>query len=300
MKTDAVYKRAYNKALLLVGGMKRGEQLPSEQVLVTTLAVSRSTVRKTISELEMRGLVQPAPDRVILRRPTAADRFPGIETVATSDQVEQLFMEWMLRSDLEPGTPINVLVLSRKFGVSTTVLRDFLNRFMRFGLLEKRPNASWVFKGMTRAFASELFDVREAFELKSAKAFIALPPEDPSWRQLRELRREHVELSKVIDDRYQDFSALDARFHRLINEASDNRFMRDFYDVMSFIFHYHYQWNKSAERTRNAFAIREHLTYVDALLARDWKRVSRAAEAHLRTARVTLLESLNSPAGTKQ
>jgi len=295
MKSDAVFKRTFNQALTVVGRMKRGERLPSEHTLTEQLAVSRSTVRKTINELEVRGIVQPAPDRVILRRPTAQDRFPGIETIATSDQVEGRFMEWMLRSDLEPGTPINVLELSRQFGVSTTALRDFLIRFMRFGLLEKRPNASWVFKGMTRDFALELFDVREAFELKSAKAFIALPPDHPAWDRLRALRQEHVELAAALNQRFQDFSSLDARFHQLVNDASQNRFMRDFNDVIAFIFHYHYQWNKASERTRNAFAIREHLVYIDALLAGDWKRVSRAAETHLHTARTTLLRSLKAP-----
>ena len=61
-----------------------------------------------------------------------------------------------------------------------------------------------------------------------------------------------------IDSRFHDFSGLDERLHRLINGASANRFIVDFHDIISLIFHYHYQWNKSDERERNAAAIGEH------------------------------------------
>ena len=84
-------------------------------------------------------------------------------------------MEWMLRDNARPGTLINELELARQFGVATTGIREFLNRFQRFGLIEKRPNAGWVFKGFTTSFALELFEIREMFELRSAKAFAALP-----------------------------------------------------------------------------------------------------------------------------
>src|SRR3569623_1705078 len=241
------------------------------------LAVSRTSVRKALQELTDRGLISHGPDRVIISRPRAADRFPGAETIATSQHVERKFMEWMLRDDLRPGAAINVLELARSFGVSTTALREFLNGFARYGLIEKRPNASWTFKGITPDFAAELFAVREMFEITSAKAFISLPKGHMSWSQLRELKAEHQALARDIDRRFQDFSELDARFHRLIFEASANRFMRDFYDIMAFIFHYHYQWNKAEERQRNAIAIKEHMVYFDALTSREWQRDEAAA-----------------------
>ena len=292
-KSDAVYKQTVNGALSIVAELRRGAAVPSETALSERLSVSRTTVRKALDELTRRGLISDGRDRVVRRKPRRADHFPGAETTAVSDQVEQRFMEWMLRGDLKPGTTINVLELARRFGVSTTALRDFLNRFARFGLIEKRPNTSWIFKGLTHDFASELFDVRQMFEFNGARAFIALPAEHEAWASLAALHAEHLKLAKELDVRFQDFSGLDARFHRLINDASNNRFIRDFYEVMAFIFHYHYQWNKTLERQRNAAAINEHLRYIDALLSRDWDRVEKAAGAHLATARKTLLGSLH-------
>ena len=206
-------------------------------------------------------------------------------------------MEWMLRDNTLPGTLINELDLARQFGVATTGIREFLNRFQRFGLIEKRPNAGWIFKGFTPDFALELFEIREMFELRSARALAGLPESSPIWDQLARLREEHLALLAVIDERYHDFSDLDSRFHRLVNTAAPNRFIDDFYDIITLIFHYHYQWNKRDERQRNEVAIREHLAYMDALRSRDPSRIESACRAHLASARETLIRST---AGTGQ
>jgi len=197
----------------------------------------------------------------------------------------------MLRDNARPGTAINELDLARRFGVATTGIREFLNRFQRFGLIEKRPNSGWVFKGFTLDFALELFEIREMFELRSARAFVALPAGSPLWRQMDALQEEHVQLRRDIDHRFHDFSDLDSRFHRLINTAAPNRFIGDFYDIITLIFHYHYQWNKHDERQRNATAIEEHLAYIDALQGGSLASVEAACRAHLTSAKETLIRS---------
>jgi DNA-binding GntR family transcriptional regulator len=94
-----------------------------------------------------------------------------------------------------------------------------------------------------------------------------------------------------IDRRFHDFSDLDSRFHRLVNAAAPNRFIDGFYDIITAIFHYHYQWNKQDERPRNEVAIREHITYMDAFFTRNEQLVELACRAHLASARQTLIRS---------
>mgnify|MGYP001353849315 CR=1 FL=1 len=292
MKTDTVFKRAFNDALDLVARLSEGESLPSENALSAQLSVSRTTVRKVIAALEAGGIVTgDGRHRNVGAPGQAMIRFPLSETVPTAAQVEERFMEWMLRDNARPGTAINELELARKFGVATTGIREFLNRFQRFGLIERRPNAGWVFKGFTPSFSLELFEIREMFELRSARALAALPDTSPHWSELEALKREHVQLLDEIAVRYHDFSDLDSRFHRLISSAAPNRFIDSFYDIITVIFHYHYQWNKHDERQRNEVAIREHLAYIDALFSRDAARVELACRAHLASARETLLRS---------
>lgn len=292
MKTDAVFKRAFNDAVDVISGLRNGDALPSENELGARLNVSRTTVRKILSMLEVRGVAGGSGRQRFVRSIEAVPpRFPDAETVPMSEQVEKRFMEWMLRDNARPGTSINELELARQFGVATTGIREFLNRFQRFGLIDKRPNAGWVFKGFTASFALELFEIREMFELRSATAFASLPENSLHWQKLEALRGEHVALLKDIERRYHDFSDLDSRFHRLINSAAPNRFIEDFFDIITLIFHYHYQWNKRDERQRNEVAVREHLTYIEALLTRNPSIVQLACRAHMVSAKETLIRS---------
>jgi DNA-binding GntR family transcriptional regulator len=291
MKTDTVFKRAYNDAVDLIAELDEGAQLPSENNLSARLGVSRTTVRKVLSMLAARGVVTGGGRQRAAGSAGEAVRYPEAETVPLSAQVEKRFMEWMSRDNARPGTAINELELARQFGVATTGIREFLNRFERFGLIDKRPNSGWVFKGFTPSFALDLFEIREMFELRSARAFAALPLGSPLWQQIETLRNEHLLLLAEIDDRFHDFSDLDSRFHRLVNSAAPNQFIDSFYDIITLIFHYHYQWNKKDERQRNEVAIREHLTYIEALLSHSVAMTELACKAHLSSARETLIRS---------
>jgi FCD domain len=77
-----------------------------------------------------------------------------------------------------------------------------------------------------------------------------------------------------------------------VSTASQNRFVQNFYDVISMIFHYHYQWDKADEKKRNRAALHEHLAYIAALRSRDPRAIDAKCRAHLRSARKTLLRSI--------
>ena len=292
MKSETVFKRAFNGALDLLSDLRDGDPVPSENALSSKLHVSRTTVRKILSVLAARGAVSGSGlHRTMRSFRRATQRFPDAETISTSAQVEQRFMEWMLRDNTPAGTIINELDLARQFGVATNTIREFLNRFQAFGLIEKR-NPGWVLKGVTHDFAVELFEIREMFEVRSALSFASLPAVAPLWEQMAMLRAEHVALLADIDRRFHDFSDLDSRFHRLINSAAPNRFVDGFHDIITLIFHYHYQWNKLDERQRNEVAIGEHLAYMDALRSQDPSAIERACRAHLASARQTMIRSI--------
>ncbi|MDQ6436563.1 FCD domain-containing protein [Mesorhizobium sp. LHD-90] len=289
-KTSTVFKQAYNRCLALLAAR---DCLPSEPELCLALGVSRTTVRTILAHMAESGIIRwDKRSKVRLREPGAGDFFPAGETDSPAEIIERSFMRLLLAQGVEPGTHITEVELAREIGVGTGSLREFLIRFSRFGLIEKRPNGRWMFKGFTRDFALELTEIREMFELRSALAFVELGEASPAWVALDAMETEHVGFADAIALRYVDFSELDERFHRLIHNASRNRFIVDFYDVIAMIFHYHYQWNKADGRERNAVAVNEHLAYIDALKSRDRARVTTACQAHLKSARATLLRSL--------
>jgi DNA-binding GntR family transcriptional regulator len=293
MKTNAIFKRTYNACLDLLAAQPIGAHLGSEPRLAADLNVSRTTIRAALSTLSARELIGVnGREKIIQRRPARADYYPEIETEPVSDLVEKRFMQWILHGDCKPGQQINSLELARQFGVSTSAIREYLNGFRQFGLLERRPSGSWIVKGFTKEFALELSEVRELFELRSVQRLVELPDGDPVWRALDMIARDHLLLKAEIEQRHADFSALDARFHRIINNTSRNRFMVNFYALISMNFHYHYQWSKIGEKERHVVAIDEHLAYIGALKSRDKDMAMAHCRAHMNTARATLLRSI--------
>lgn len=289
-RQNTTFKDAYNKALAaLTEGVLEG----SEPEIGRRLGVSRTTVRAVLDRLAEQGLIQrDGRLRQLLRAPTAADYFADEETDAVPAVIERAFMKRIMEGGARAGLQINELELARDIGVGTTSVREFLIRFSRFGLIEKRPNSHWVLKGFGRRFADELIEVRELFEMRSALAFASLPPEHANWARLQTLADEHRHMLSHIDTLFGQFSELDERFHRLVHSASSNRFIIDFYDVIAMIFHYHYQWNKQNERARNERAVIEHLDYIAALQSRETGRVEAACRTHLESARRTLIDSM--------
>lgn len=289
-RQNTVFKEAYNR---YAAALRTDTALPSEPEIAAQLGVSRSTARAILTRLSEEGIIRwNKRQKTVLRQPIDRDFFPSEETDSLHDIIERSFMQRILSDEAAPGMQINELELAREIGTGTTSVREFLIRFSRFGLIEKRPNSHWTLKGFTREFALELADVREMFELHSAAEFGKLPADHQAWTDLAAIKEEHLSVLSDINNRFKEFSALDERFHLLIHRASKNRFIADFYDAIAIIFHYHYQWNKAAARERNERAIQEHLDYIAALEARDQARIEAACRIHLRSARQTLLQSI--------
>jgi len=293
VKTKTVYKRTYNQSLDLLGQMKPGQVLASEPVMAVKLGVSRTTVRAVMAELLRRGIVMiEGRSKLLARGPRRSDYLAGGDLEPLTDRVERQFMAWMVGPDCSPGHVVNGLDLARQFGVSTSSVRDCLNRFSLFGLLEKQSNGRWRARGLTVDFVAELFDMREVMEFRAVERFVALPADHPTWQELALLSDEHEALLFDLERRYREFSDLDHRFHRLIGSVAPNRFFGNIQGVMSLIFHYHYQWNKKDERLRNEIAVKEHLAYIAGLQSGDPAAALGACRLHLETARTTMLDSI--------
>ena len=138
MRGDTVFKRTYNSALHHMASLELKVGLPSENALAARLGTSRTTLRKILTAMKENHLIRgEASQWTVARKPKTADFFPESETVATSVQVEKKFMEWMMRGDRKEGDIVNGLELARQFNVSTGTIREYLNRFGRFGLIER-------------------------------------------------------------------------------------------------------------------------------------------------------------------
>ena len=292
-RTDERFREAFNEALDLCQAMVVGDQLPSENDLAKRLNVSRTVVRTILEKLhDVKIITWVGREKQLLRMPTERDRLTVQGGQVTEQELERQFFDWILRFDVAPGTALNVAELRRQFRVTPHMLHAFLASLSRFGLVRRRPNGGWELLGFTPEFAVELSEFRMVLELHAVSHLVQVPSEDPIWTRLDELERQHNQLAANIDQRFHDFSLLDEEFHTLVASAVRNRFAAEFQKLISLIFHYHFQWDKTDERQRNEAAIGEHLRLITALKARDRTAAVAAAADHLSTSKQTLLSSL--------
>jgi len=292
-RTDERFRSAYNTLLDICASMRPGDELPPESMLAEKMEVSRTVVRNALQKLDEQKLIEwQGRKKTIIRPPVAEHRLEEAGDQVSVEELEQRFLEWVLRFDVPAGTSLNVAQLSRQFGVHPHVLQEFLASLSRFGLVERRAKGGWILLGFTADFAIELSEFRMVLELNAVRQLLQLPDEHEIWDKLQALKLEHIELNNDIDARYHDFSKLDEKFHATLNSIVKNRFVIEAQKVISLIFHYHYMWDKSDELQRNRDAIQEHLSWIDALLRRDERAAEDAASRHLRRSKETLLNSL--------
>ncbi|WP_138469935.1 GntR family transcriptional regulator [Poseidonocella sp. HB161398] len=284
------FRTGVNRMLDLLAGLAPGTALGSEQELSAGLGLSRTTVRGILAHLAEAGVIAwDGRDKRLLRAPLDADRLE--EAPDPGAAFGARFLGWILEGDVPPGTAINESELARRFGVPVATVRDYLIRFEPMGLIAKEPNRHWRLKGFTRAFAAEMFDMRELIEMTAMRA-LAAEAQGPARQRIAALAEAHRAMLAGPEAGLAGFPALDAAFHALVCEAAGNRFFDEFMQRISIIVHYHYQWRKHDEFARNRGAAAEHLAVLDAILAGRGEEAVRLFAAHLATARENLLRSV--------
>ena len=148
-------------------------------------------------------------------------------------------------------------------------------------------------KKFDQTYAEQLFELREMLETHALQRFLNLPADDIRWQKARDLLDHHRTLRDTIGDNYRMFSSLDREFHTLLLSAAENVFFDQSLEIISVIFHFHYQWDESDLKQRNIIAVNEHMTILSALICRNDFGATTALRQHLQTARQTMVHSIN-------
>lgn len=293
-RTNTRLVEAHNTLLRTLDKMEIGDALSSDSALARELNVSRTVVRSALKEMTEKSIIsKQGRNHVIKRKSATNDLMEGPPVLLGIDELEKSFLEWVLRMDVPAGTALNVTQLAKDFQVATHTLQEFLTSLSRYGIVTRRPKGGWQLEGFTSNFALELSDFRAVLEMNAISHLVKLPPSHEVWSRLDQIEADHISLLERIDEDYHDFSSLDEAFHTCINSVVTNRFVTEFQKIISLIFHYHFQWNKSDERARNEAAIHEHLTYIKALRSRNEAKAQHAARQHLATSKQTLINSID-------
>jgi DNA-binding GntR family transcriptional regulator len=269
--------------------------LPPQAALAEMFNISRTTVRHTLQHLHERGVLDKVDETyVIVRDPSDEDGFnaltPPIDQQAL--QFEQTFFNLINQRQLMPGDTFSELQLAQQVKVSPIVVREFLLRFMRYDLLEPVRRGQWRMKKFDQKYAENLFELREMLETHALTRFLNLPSQDERWMQARDLLDRHRSMRDTIASNYRHFAALDKEMHTLILSAANNPFFNQSLEIISVIFHSHYQWDETDLKHRNIVALEEHMAILTALISRQDVEALCALHNHLGTAKTSMIRSI--------
>ena len=249
-------------------------------------------IHAALRHLEQQRVVVRAGNlATVARRPKRHDHFAATQTVGPQERIELKLMERMLRGGWAPGHEFSEADLARESGASTASVREFLIGFSRFHLVEKRSRSGWRLLGLNVDFANEVADMRQLIEMQALQRIFL--PEDKIWKtSVDDLLIRHHQLRQEIDRKYLDFPALDREFHLFLISQMQNRFAEKFFDVVSFVFHYHYKWNTDDQKARVACSLDQHIGILEALGQSNLALAQERLAEHLSTARVSLVRWL--------
>lgn len=270
--------------------------LPSQSALAEMYNVSRTTVRHILNHLSECGVLsQSGSDYLIARKPDYDDGFTCTSaSMAEQNRLfEQAFFTMINQRQLRAGETFSELQLARAAGVSPVVVREYLLKFGRYNLIQNEKRGQWSMKKFDQPYAEQLFELREMLETHALQHFLNLPNDDPRWLQAKTLLEHHRTLRDSIGSSFRMFSQLDREFHALLLSAADNIFFNQSLEIISVIFHFHYQWDESDLKQRNIIAIDEHMTILSALICRSDLDATLALRSHLNSAKQSMIRSIN-------
>ena len=189
----------------------------------------------------------------------------------------------ILSGRVKPGERLGERELARRINVSRTPLREALGRLARDGLAINRPGLGYFACEFDARLIEELYEFRVSLEVTASRAAASrISPKGIA--ELQELVRRLAAFERrkrpSVDELREEVD-LGFRIHEVVARECGNRLICEalyqLYDRLRLLAWIDFLWFDKWSLTR-----REHKDLVAALVARDEKRASKAAERHVK------------------
>ena len=200
------------------------------------------------------------------------------------EKVYEIVREEILTGQLRPGTPLPVVAVAQRLGVSRTPVKDALSRLAAEGLAEEVARKGYF---VTKLDAEDIVDLQEA-RLMIELAAVRRGIERVAAADLAAMRRLLAEMDTLVgaDGHYVDhneYARRDSQFHLLVVGTAGNRHLMDVFRRLSVHLHI-FRMSLSAHETnrRSIPSKAEHEAIVAALEAGDLAALETALQRHVR------------------
>ncbi len=202
--------------------------------------------------------------------------------------------EAILRLDHPPGTPLRLEALQQRYGLSSSPLREALNRLVADGLVVQDSNRGFRVTEVSLAEFRELTEVRLLIEPETLRRSVR--EGDDAWEgrivaahhQLRRAEEDQPQVNPVLDGRW---AAAHHTFHQeLVSGCSSTRLRRECAQLFSEAERYRQVTARVRRLPRNKHA--EHTAIMTAVLARDEARAVELLREHIQFTADAMSEAL--------
>lgn len=215
-----------------------------------------------------------------------------------SDRAYQNLRSAIIRCELDPGSRLRVEELTRRFGVSSSPLREALSRLAGQGLVYAVDKRGFRVAPLTVEGVRELTRVRVLIE--SETLFDAMEHGGDGWEAAIVAAAHHLSLSErrlgsepgTLDD---DWSARHRAFHMTLYDGAQSSLLRrmvgDLFDAGERYRRYSSRYRK-VSRDKN----HEHQELMSLVLSRSKKKAVDFLTAHIRSTERNVTQALESTA----
>jgi DNA-binding GntR family transcriptional regulator len=217
------------------------------------------------------------------------DGLVQLEGRPTAQLIADHLREQIIQGVFRQGQQINESVLAGQLSTSRGPLREALQRLTQEGLLVSMRNRGVFVKELTIDDIREIYAVREALEISSAKMLLAAGHEriNPTCQSLKESladMEKHITLSD-----WQAIARLDMQFHTSFVEGTRNSRLIRIYNTLAAesrmcILSWWTTCNLQGSYLRPDALMQEHQNILDLLQAGDSDGLQRAISHHLHRA----------------
>lgn len=207
--------------------------------------------------------IQPASD-VIVRR--------GLHL-----ELQERLREMIIEGELKPGEKILERVLSERFGVSRTPLRESLRALAVEGLVSLLPNKGAIVSVITQGEINELYPIIGSLEALAGEYVCAQATES----DLEHFRSLHAQLRAHYEARQESaYRRTNREFHDYLFEVSGNVALREMYQSLLVRIH---SSRFIVQKTQDDWtsAMEDHESIIAALEARDAPKLAVILKHHL-------------------
>lgn len=194
-------------------------------------------------------------------------------TKSLPDRLEEVIKERILTGKIPLGGKIGIQELSKEFHISSTPVRDTLNRLAAQGIVDIYSRVGYFIRNYTKKEANDLFYLRTILEIGALKQAL----ESITDKEIAELRKidEKYKKLKPVGNYLYDFTK-DYTPHLFIINKCDNTILQEsyfkIYDRITVLLHVY------PEDPRRLI---DHSDVINALETRDLEHASKVIEQHI-------------------